>query len=239
MLKIKGLKKSFGNVEVLKEIDLELKEGQIGVILGPSGTGKSTLLRCINYLEEPEKGTISIDGYKVNFENIRREEIIELRKKTSMVFQNYNLLKHRTAIENIMEPMIVVHKKPKEESYSKAIELLEQVGLVDKKDYYPIELSGGQQQRIAIARSIASDSKLILLDEPTSSLDPGLVGEVLDVIKDLAKQDRTMLIVTHELEFAKDIADKIIFLNNGYVMKECSSQEFFEDSCNSDISKFK
>lgn len=239
MIDIKNLRVKFGNTEVLKGINLHINKGDVVAIIGPSGTGKSTLLRCLNFLSRPYKGEITIDGFSVNVEKITNKEIHELRTKTAMVFQNYNLLKNKTAIENIMEPMIVVQKMKKNDAYKKALILIEQVGLLDKKDNYPRELSGGQQQRIGIARAMAVSSDVILFDEPTSSLDPELVGEVLNVIKKLAlEHKKTMIIVTHEMQFAKEVANKMIFLENGVVAGEGSPEEIFNNNKNERIQKF-
>lgn len=239
MIEIKDLRVKFGNNEVLKGINLSIKKGEVVAIIGPSGTGKSTLLRCLNYLTKPTKGTIRIDDFIFNIEKATNKDIHNLRKKTAMVFQNYNLLKNKTAVENIMEPMITVQKFHKEKAYEKAIELLDKVGLKHKKDSYPRELSGGQQQRIGIARAMAVSSDVILFDEPTSSLDPELVGEVLSVIKDLAlSHNKTMMIVTHEMKFAKEVADRMIFLENGVVAGEGTPEEIYKNCQNERMRKF-
>ena len=239
MIEIKDLRVKFGNNEVLKGINLSIKKGEVVALIGPSGTGKSTLLRCLNYLTKPTKGTIRIDDFIFNIEKATNKDIHNLRKKTAMVFQNYNLLKNKTAVENIMEPMITVQKIHKEKAYEKAIELLDKVGLKHKKDSYPRELSGGQQQRIGIARAMAVSSDVILFDEPTSSLDPELVGEVLSVIKDLAlSHNKTMVIVTHEMKFAKEVADRMIFLENGVVAGEGTPEEIYKNCQNERMRKF-
>ncbi|MDD7753267.1 MAG: amino acid ABC transporter ATP-binding protein, partial [Clostridiales bacterium] len=218
MIQIKDLKVKFEKTEVLKGINLNIKKGEVVALIGPSGTGKSTLLRCLNYLTKPTSGTITIDNFTLDTEKVTNKDIHNLRRKTAMVFQNYNLLKNKTAIENIMEPMITVQKINKKQAYDKAMKLIDKVGLRDKKDNYPRELSGGQQQRIGIARAMAVSSDVILFDEPTSSLDPELVGEVLNVIKDLAlSHNKTMIIVTHEMQFAKAVADRIVMIDNGYI----------------------
>jgi putative amino-acid transport system ATP-binding protein len=232
MIKITNLYKSFGELEVLKDINLEVKKGEVIAIIGPSGTGKSTLLRCINYLEEPEEGEIEIDGLKINAKNITKKEIYELRRKTSMVFQTYNLFKNKTALENIMEPLIVVKKMDKKVAEEKALDILDAVGLSDKRDSYPSKLSGGQQQRVGIGRAMAVDPKVMLFDEPTSALDPELVGEVLDVIKGLAEKHTTMLIVTHEMNFAKNVADRVIFMDGGRIAEQGSPEEIFKNAKN-------
>ncbi|WP_270301038.1 amino acid ABC transporter ATP-binding protein [Terrisporobacter petrolearius] len=239
MIEIKDLRVKFGNNEVLKGINLSIKKGEVVALIGPSGTGKSTLLRCLNYLTKPTKGNIRIDDFIFNIEKATNKDIHNLRKKTAMVFQNYNLLKNKTAVENIMEPMITVQKIHKEKAYEKAIELLDKVGLKHKKDSYPRELSGGQQQRIGIARAMAVSSDVILFDEPTSSLDPELVGEVLSVIKDLAlSHNKTMVIVTHEMKFAKEVADRMIFLENGVVAGEGTPEEIYKNCQNERMRKF-
>lgn len=188
MIKIENLHKSFNGVEVLKGIDLDIKKGEVLVIIGPSGTGKSTLLRCINFLEKPDKGKIKIGDLKVDVEKATKDQINRLRMNTSMVFQSYNLFKNKTALENIMEPLIVVKRMNKDKAKNKSLNILQVVGLEDKKDYYPSKLSGGQQQRVGIGRAMAVEPKIMLFDEPTSSLDPELVGEVLSVIKNLADE---------------------------------------------------
>lgn len=239
MIQIKDLKVKFEKTEVLKGINLNIKKGEVVALIGPSGTGKSTLLRCLNYLTKPTSGTITIDNFTLDTEKVTNKDIHNLRRKTAMVFQNYNLLKNKTAIENIMEPMITVQKINKKQAYDEAMKLIDKVGLRDKKDNYPRELSGGQQQRIGIARAMAVSSDVILFDEPTSSLDPELVGEVLNVIKDLAlSHNKTMIIVTHEMQFAREIADRMIFLENGVVAGEGTPEEIFKNCKNERIQKF-
>ncbi|MCT4595263.1 MAG: amino acid ABC transporter ATP-binding protein [Anaeromicrobium sp.] len=239
MIKIKNLYKSFNELEVLKGINLEIKKGEVVAVIGPSGTGKSTLLRCINYLEVPDKGEIQIEDLKVNIENATKKQIYGLRKATSMVFQSYNLFKNKTAIQNIMEPLIVVKKMDYKKAERIALDILEQVGLGDKKDSYPSKLSGGQQQRVGIARAMAVRPKIMLFDEPTSALDPELVGEVLDVIRGLAKKHTTMIIVTHEMRFAKEVADRVIFMDGGNIVEEGSPHEIFNNPKHERTIKFK
>lgn len=229
MIRVEGLKKSFGTLKVLNEISFELEEGKVLVVIGPSGTGKSTLLRCINYLEKPDAGIITIEGTVLDVKNVKKEDIYRLRENTAMVFQNYNLFRNRTALENIMEPMIAVQRLEKRQAVEKASEILRAIGLEDKRDSYPSQLSGGQQQRIGIGRAMAVNPKVMLIDEPTSSLDPELVGEVLNLLYKLAKEHMTMIIATHEMEFAKHIADEVIFLEGGEIVEKSKPNEFFEN----------
>lgn len=219
MIKVKNIHKSFKNNEVLKGISFQIAQGEVVVILGPSGSGKSTLLRCINYLENPEKGIITIENQMVNAEKVTRKEIAELRKKTAMVFQNYNLFKNKTVIENVMEGLVTAQKMDKKEARKISLGYLERVGLMDRLDYYPFQLSGGQKQRVGIARALALKPNVIMFDEPTSALDPELVGEVLDVMKAVAKDGMTMIVVTHELDFAKEVADRVLFMDAGVIVE--------------------
>jgi putative amino-acid transport system ATP-binding protein len=239
MLEIQHLKKSYNGLPVLKDVSLSLDKGEVMAVIGPSGTGKSTLLRCINFLERPEGGTITVDGLTVDASaRVTAAQIYALRRKTAMVFQNYNLLKNMTALENVMEPMVTVQKIPKDEARERGLELLRKVGLEAKADFYPRKMSGGQQQRVGIARAIASDAKVILLDEPTSSLDPELIGEVLEVIREMAHEHTTMVIVTHEMKFAREVADKMIFLEDGRVADEGTPEYIFERCGNERIRRF-
>ncbi|AKN29343.1 amino acid ABC transporter ATP-binding protein [Clostridium carboxidivorans P7] len=239
MIKIEHLKMQFGQSVILKDINIEIEKGEVIVLIGPSGTGKSTFLRCLNFLVKPTEGKITIDDFTVDAKSASKKDIYRLRQKTSMVFQNYNLLKNKTAIQNIMEPMVTVQKKSKKEAEEIAVALLKKVGLLEKRDAYPKEMSGGQQQRIGIARAMAVNANVILFDEPTSSLDPELVGEVLTVIKQLAAEhNKTMLIVTHEMKFAKEVADKMIFLEDGYIAGMGTPKEIFENCTNERIRKF-
>lgn len=235
MLEITNLKKSFGGEQVIKGVDLTLEKGKVLVIIGPSGSGKTTLLRCMNLLETPTEGTLSVGGLRLDFapdRKVLKQDILSLRKKTGMVFQNYNLFPHRTAAENIMEGLVTVQKTAKDEARKRALELLRKVGLEDKADVYPFQLSGGQQQRIGIARAIAMDPDLLLLDEPTSALDPELVVEVLKVMKSLASEGRTMVIVTHEMKFAEEVADQIILMDNGVIVEKGTPQRVLRESTN-------
>lgn len=227
MLKINNLHKRFDKLEVLKGIDLEVSKGEVVVVIGPSGSGKSTLLRCLNYLEAPEKGNIEISNVKVDAEKSHKKDIRDLRKVTAMVFQNYNLFKNKSVLENITEALLIVKNMPKDEAEAVAEKLLIQVGLIDKKDNYPSTLSGGQQQRVSIARAMALNPQVILFDEPTSALDPELVGEVLNVIRQLASKHMTMLIVTHEMGFAKEVADRVIFMDEGKIVEQGKPQDIF------------
>ena len=231
IIQIHQLKKSFGTNEVLQGIDLTVNKSEVVVIMGPSGSGKSTLLRCLNFLEEPSEGIIQIGDYQVivggKIDSKRKKEIRELRKRTGFVFQSFNLFPHKTAIENVMEGPIVIHGAKINEARKLGEALLIKVGLGDRCDYYPAQLSGGQQQRVAIARSLALNPMVMLYDEPTSALDPELVREVLQVIKDLAQEGMTMIIVTHEMSFAKDVADRVVFMDNGVIVEEGTSEEIF------------
>lgn len=239
MIKVTDLHKSFGELAVLKGIDFQADTGEVIVIIGPSGMGKSTFLRCINYIERPEKGIIEIDNVKVDAEKCTEKEIKQLRLKTSMVFQNYNIFKNKTVIENVMLPMISVQKIEKEIAKEKALQYLDQVGLLDKINEYPSRLSGGQQQRVGIARAMAVNPQLILLDEPTSSLDPELVLGILDILRNLANEHkRTMIIVTHEMSFAKEIADRIIFMDDGRIIEEGTPEEIFSNPQNERTKRF-
>ena len=238
MLKINSLSKKFDQNIVLKNIDLEVKKGEVVVLIGPSGTGKSTLLRCINILEKADSGSLTIGDLNVDLANLHKKDILKIRRKTAMVFQNYNLFNNKTVIENITEPLIVVKKIDKESANKIALEKLKLVGIEEKKDDYPSRLSGVQKQRVAIARALAIDPEVILMDEPTSALDPELVGEVLDVIRSLAKAHMTMIIVSHEMKFAREIADRIIFMENGVIEEEGSPSELFRENKNTRINQF-
>ena len=227
MIKIEDIHLSFKKNEVLKGISLDVEKGQVISIIGPSGSGKSTLLRSMNFLEKPNKGKITFDNTEFEVEKMTKKDILDIRKYTTMVFQNYNLFKNKTALNNIIEGLLVVKKMNKEEAEKIGLELLKKVGLEEKRDFYPSQMSGGQQQRIAIARSLAMNPKVILLDEPTSALDPELVGEVLKVIKDIASEHVTMVIVTHEMQFAREIADRVIFIDGGDILEQAAPEAFF------------
>lgn len=220
MIELHNVHKKFGHNEVLMGIDLNVSKGEVVAILGPSGSGKTTFLRCINFLERADEGTLVIDGDTIDLRHATKEEILSVRRKTAMVFQNYNLFKNKTALENVMEGLVTVRKVPVDEAMKIAKSNIEKVGLSDRMDYYPSQLSGGQQQRIGIARAIALNPEVILFDEPTSSLDPELVGEVLSTIRDVAREGRTMIIVTHEISFARDVANHVLLIDNGVVVEE-------------------
>ncbi|MGW9404504.1 amino acid ABC transporter ATP-binding protein [Arthrobacter sp. NPDC055585] len=221
VLRARGLHKSFGSVEVLKGIDLEIPRGQVVALIGPSGSGKTTVLRCLNGLEVPDSGTVQFDGgATVDFgASPARSEVSGLREHSAMVFQHYNLFPHRTVLENVIEGPVRVQQRPREEATADALALLGRVGLADKAGAYPNELSGGQQQRVGIVRALALKPLLLLFDEPTSALDPELVGEVLETIRELASEGWTMLLVTHELRFARDVADSVVFMDGGVVVE--------------------
>lgn len=227
MLEIKNVHKSFGDNEILKGVDIKVEKGDIIVILGPSGSGKTTLLRCINFLEKADKGTIDFDDIHTEFRTATKHQINDIRKRTSFVFQNYNLFANKTALENVTEGLIIARKIPKQEAIERAKQALDKVGLSDRYDFYPSQLSGGQQQRVGIARAIAVNPEVILFDEPTSALDPELVGEVLNVMKSLAKEGATMIVVTHEMGFAQDVANRVVFMDNGVVVEEGTPGEMF------------
>lgn len=222
VLTVRGLHKRFGPVEVLKGIDLDIRRGQVVALIGPSGSGKTTVLRCLNGLEVPDSGTVQFaEGAAVDFgSKPPRRTVSGLREHSAMVFQHYNLFPHRTVLENVMEGPVRVQRRPREEASADALALLERVGLADKSGSYPYQLSGGQQQRVGIARALALKPRLLLFDEPTSALDPELVGEVLEAIRELAAEGWTMLLVTHELRFARDVADRVIFMDGGVVVEE-------------------
>lgn len=228
MVKVENLYKSFGNLEVLKGINLEIEKGEVTAIIGSSGTGKSTLLRCLNYLETPDSGKVTIGDITVDAKKCTKGEINSLRQHSAMIFQNYNLFLNKNVLQNVMEPLITAKKMKKDEAERVARNYLEQVGMSDKLKQYPATLSGGQQQRVAIARSLAVQPNVLLFDEPTSALDPEWVQEVLEVIRDLAKQHFTMIIVTHEMQFAKEVASKVIFMENGVVVEEGTPEQVLE-----------
>ena len=235
MINVENLSKNFGNLKVLKNISTTINKGEIISIIGPSGSGKSTFLRCINKLEEPTEGHIYIDGMDLMDKNT---DINKIRERVGMVFQHFNLFPNMTVLENLTLSPTMVKKESKEEAKKYASYLLEKVGLSDKANSYPTQLSGGQKQRIAIARALAMKPEVILFDEPTSALDPEMIKEVLDVMSDLAKEGMTMLIVTHEMGFAKNVGNRILFMDNGEIIEDCSPKDFFENPTNERIKDF-
>ncbi len=234
---VRGVHKFFGDLHVLQGIDLDIAPGEVCVILGPSGSGKSTLLRCLNLLEEISAGRVYVDGELLGYHEDaagvlherRDKEIAAQRSRIGMVFQRFNLFPHKTALENVMEAPIQVLKRPRKEARRQALELLDRVGLADRADHYPAELSGGQQQRVAIARALAMDPEIMLFDEPTSALDPELVGEVLQVMQDLAASGMTMAVVTHEIGFAREVADQVVFMDGGIIVEAGSPTEVIDN----------
>ncbi|GLV74644.1 glutamate ABC transporter ATP-binding protein [Streptomyces hygroscopicus subsp. hygroscopicus] len=235
MVDIRSVHKSFGSLEVLRGIDLEVRSGEVAVVLGPSGSGKSTLLRAINHLEKVDSGWISVGGSLVGYRRrgdrlyeLREREILKQRTRIGFVFQNFNLFPHLTVLENIVEAPVSALRRPRKQVVGTAEALLARVGLADKASAYPRQLSGGQQQRVAIARALALEPELLLFDEPTSALDPELVGEVLDVIKDLAHQGTTMIVVTHEIGFAREVADTVVFMDGGRIVERGTPAEVLD-----------
>ena len=238
MVKVENLKLSFGKNEVLKGINFKIEKGQVISIIGPSGSGKSTFLRSLNFLETASSGTITFGNETFDLSKINKKDINRLRKNTTMVFQNYNLFKNKTALENVIEGLLIVKKMNKNEAAEIGLKMLEKVGLKDKAEFYPNQLSGGQQQRVGIARAVAMSPEVILLDEPTSALDPELIGEVLKVIKDMVKENMTMIIVTHEMQFAREVSDYIVFMDGGTVIEEGKPEEIFVNSQNKRLQNF-
>lgn len=228
MLEITNIRKSFGATEVLKGVSLQIGKGDVVAILGSSGSGKTTLLRCINFLEQADGGTMTFDRDELRFGSVSKQEMTAVRKRTAFVFQNYNLFRNKTALQNVTEGLIVARKMPKAQADAIGKQALDKVGLSDRYDYYPHQLSGGQQQRVAIARALATNPEIILFDEPTSALDPELTGEVLAVMRQLADEGMTMLVVTHEMEFARNVSSKVIFMEDGVVLESGSAKAFFE-----------
>ncbi|MEH7382648.1 amino acid ABC transporter ATP-binding protein [Bacillus sp. JJ1533] len=226
MIKIDNIKKSFGKNEVLKGISADIKPQEVVVVIGPSGSGKSTFLRCINLLETIDEGHVYIEGVDTTD---KKTNINQIRTDVGMVFQQFNLFPHKTVMENIMLSPLKVKKLPHEKAYNKGMELLKKVGLAEKADAYPDSLSGGQKQRVAIARALAMEPKIMLFDEPTSALDPEMVGEVLEVMKQLAREGMTMVVVTHEMGFAREVGDRVLFMDDGYIVEENKPKELFEN----------
>ena len=229
MLKVTDVHKSFGKNEILKGVNLTVEKGDVVVILGPSGSGKTTLLRTIDFLETADKGELEFDDIKTSLAHAHKNTILNVRRKTGFVYQNYNLFANKTALENVMEGLVIARKIPKEQAKEIAEKALAKVGMLDRKDFYPSQLSGGQQQRVGIARAIAPNPDVVLFDEPTSALDPELVGEVLGVIKELAKEGTTMIVVTHEMSFAEEVASQVIFMDGGVVVEQGTSREIFNN----------
>ena len=229
MLQIKNLRKRFDGPEVLKGVSLDVEKGDVVAILGPSGSGKTTLLRCINFLETADEGELIFDGEVIPLHGATRKDIGALRKKTAFVFQNYNLFRNKTALQNVTEGLIIGRKMPKDQANALGMRMLQKVGMADRADSYPNQLSGGQQQRVAIARALATDPEIILFDEPTSAQDPELTGEVLAVMRALAREGMTMLVVTHEMNFAKNVSSKVVFMEGGVVVEESDPTAFFQN----------
>ena len=229
MLEVKNVKKSFGGLQVLKGVSLSVNKGDVVAILGPSGSGKTTLLRCMNFLEMADEGQMTFDGEDFSMHSIPRRDIARLRKKTAFVFQNYNLFRNKTALQNVTEGLIIARRMPKAQSQEIGRQALDKVGLSDRYDYYPSQLSGGQQQRVAIARALATNPEIIYFDEPTSALDPELTGEVLAVMRQLANEGMTMLVVTHEMGFARNVSSRVIFMENGNIVESADSRSFFQN----------
>lgn len=227
MLKIHNIRKQFGNQKILKGIDLTVERGDVIAVLGPSGSGKTTLLRCMNFLERADEGDMVFDKKTYSMNSITRKEVAAIRKKTAFVFQDFNLFNNKTALQNVTEGLIVARKMKKQIAEEKGREALYKVGLSDRYDYYPHQLSGGQQQRVAIARAVAAKPEIIYFDEPTSALDTELIGGVLDVMERLAKEGMTMVVVTHELAFAKQVSSKVVFMDNGSILETGESGNFF------------
>ncbi|MEU6409209.1 amino acid ABC transporter ATP-binding protein [Microbispora sp. NPDC046933] len=238
-----GLHKRFGDLQVLKSVDLSVHSGEVVVVMGPSGSGKTTLLRCLNLLEQPDAGIVTVRGRTVDC-SVRgagrgqARLVRDIRIRTAMVFQHYNLFPHMTVLQNVVEGPLSVRRLPRPYAQEVGERLLERVGLADKRDEYPSRLSGGQKQRVAIARALAMDPEVVLLDEPTSSLDPELRAEVLQVLRDLARRGMTMVIVTHEIAFAREVADRVLFMDNGYILEEQAPQTFFSDPANTRVRSF-
>ena len=235
LLQVRGLKKHFGHLEVLRGIDIDIHKGEVVAVIGPSGSGKSTFIRCLNRLEEPTDGAVIFEGQQIN---TKGADIDKIRQKIGMVFQNFNLFSNMTIMQNITAAPINVKKIPKAQAEERALKLLDRVGLKDKAGEYPVRLSGGQRQRVAIARALAMDPDILLFDEPTSALDPEMVGEVLNVMKELAEEGMTMVVVTHEMGFAREVSDRVIFIDQGIIQEENEPKEFFANPKNARLKDF-
>ena len=229
MLEIRNLRKAFGPLQVLKGIDLDVNKGDVVAILGSSGSGKTTMLRCLNFLERADAGTMDFDGRRIELHRATHAEINALRRRTGFVFQNYNLFANKTALQNVTEGLIIARKMPRRTAEELAHAQLVKVGMDDRADYYPSQLSGGQQQRVAIARAMAADPEILYFDEPTSARDPELTGEVLAVMRQLAREGRTMLVVTHEMDFARHVANRVVFMEQGVIVEQNTAEAFFND----------
>ena len=229
MLTAKNVRKTYGQLTVLRGVDLHVNRGEVVAILGPSGSGKTTLLRCLNFLETAEAGTLTFDGETIALPTVSRRDVARIRRKTAFVFQNYNLFSNKTALQNVTEGLIVARKMRRQEAEAIGMKMLEKVGLGDRRDHYPIQLSGGQQQRVAIARALATEPEIIYFDEPTSALDPELIGEVLQVMRQLAEEGMTMVVVTHEMTFARNVASQVVFMAEGAVVEQASAAMFFQN----------
>lgn len=229
MVQARNITKSFQTQVVLRGVDLSVEKGDVVAILGPSGSGKTTLLRCLNFLETADGGTLTFDGEAFQMGHMSKKDIARLRKKTAFVFQSYNLFSNKTALQNVTEGLIVGRRMDKAMAMEIGRRALDKVGLSDRYDYYPHQLSGGQQQRVGIARALATDPEIIYFDEPTSALDPELIGEVLTVMRQLAEEGMTMLVVTHEMSFARNVSNKVVFMEDGQILAQCGSKEFFEN----------
>ena len=229
MLEIRNLRKAFGPLQVLKGIDLDVNKGDVVAILGSSGSGKTTMLRCLNFLERADAGTMDFDGRRIELHRATHAEINALRRRTGFVFQNYNLFANKTALQNVTEGLIIARKMPRRTAEELAHAQLVKVGMEDRADYYPSQLSGGQQQRVAIARAMVADPEILYFDEPTSALDPELTGEVLAVMRQLAREGRTMLVVTHEMDFARHVANRVVFMEQGVIVEQNTAEAFFND----------
>lgn len=229
MLKVTNVHKAFGKNQILKGVDLEVKKGDVVVILGPSGSGKTTFLRCLDFMESADQGEMEFDSIKTSLRHAHKKTILDVRRKTGFVFQNFNLFNNKTALENVMEGLVTARKIPKDKARQIAEQTLQKVGLLDRKDFYPSQLSGGQQQRVGIARAVAPNPDVVFFDEPTSALDPELVGEVLSAIKELAREGMTMIVVTHEMSFAEEVASQVVFMDGGVVVEKGTAKEIFNN----------